>query len=94
VDFGNATNKNPSESWNDFGFGNMDNIIITFFQISLAGTYNDGMASTNKGEVMSPRFGMDGVLMRYDVRGAESEEAVTRAMSENVAAGPSPDSTH
>jgi hypothetical protein len=32
---------------------------------------------------------MDGVLMRCDVRGAESEEAVTRAMSEDVAAGPS-----
>jgi hypothetical protein len=56
------------------------------FQIIFGG---QGFRMTNGegGEIVSPRFDMDEVLLRSDVRLVESEEAVGEAISEEVAAG-------
>jgi hypothetical protein len=48
------------------------------------------MANNDRGEIVSPRFEMDEILLMSDIRTAESEEAVAENMSEEVAAGPSP----
>jgi hypothetical protein len=48
------------------------------------------MANNDRGEIVSPSFDMDEVLLMSDIRTVESEEAVEESMSEEVAAGPTP----
>jgi hypothetical protein len=48
------------------------------------------MANNDRGEIVSPRFGVSEVLLMSDIRTAESEEAVAESMNEEVAAGPTP----
>jgi hypothetical protein len=48
------------------------------------------MANNDNGEIVSPGFDIDEVLLMSDVRVVQSEEAVEESMHEEVAEGPTP----